>query len=210
MKLLRFVGSNIHGYLDINIKFNRDLTFITGINGSGKTSALNAIVALISPDLRTLSNLQFKDIQLELENNDERIIVSATTIENGVRMSSSATDETFSFNKYVIDPELPPHRQFDGEAEHYRDLLAANAGHPVLRSIGALPTPMFLGLDRRARFDDDISKRNRWLPTRLARSTRNVFASSLTGSLMEAEDLAATGYRDALIASGKIAEDLQR
>lgn len=210
MKLLRFMGSDIHGYLDINIRFNRDLTFVTGINGSGKTSALNAIVALISPDLRMLASLQFREIQLELENNNERIVVSATTIANGVRLSSSATDETFSFNKYVVDPDMPTHRQLDAEVEHYRDLLATNAGHLVLKSIGALPTPMFLGLDRRARFDDDLAKRNRWLPTRAPRTARNVFASSLVGSLLEAEELAATGYRDALIASGKIAEELQQ
>jgi predicted ATP-binding protein involved in virulence len=210
MKLVRFTGSGIHGYLKIVMKFNSQLTFITGINGSGKTSALNAIVALISPDLSILAGLQFDELSLELEHNAERIVVFATSREGTIVLSSSSSAETFQFKKYTADPDLPPSRQLDAEAEHYRDLFSANAAHPVLKSIAALPTPMFLGLDRRARYDDESLKRSRYLPSRLRPTSRNVFSTSLARSLADAEELAFTRYRDALIESGQIAEDLQR
>jgi predicted ATP-binding protein involved in virulence len=164
MKLVRFSGTGIHGYLTINIKFNVDLTFITGINGSGKTSALNAIVALISPDLRMLANLQFTEIQLEVENNSEIIVVSASTTENGVVLLSSVTPDLFAFNKYVVDPELPTHRQLDGEAEHYRDVFATNSTNPVLKSLPLYQPLCFLGwtdvlaLTRRSGSAPDFSR----------------------------------------------------
>ena len=69
---------------------------------------------------------------------------------------------------------------------------------------------MFLGLDRRARFEEDITKTSRLLTPRSIRSSRNVFATSLSRSLSDAEELAATNYRDALILSGQIAEELQQ
>ena len=211
MKLVRFTGSGIHGYLKIVVKFYPRLTFITGINGSGKTSALNAIVALISPELSVLAGLQFDELSLEIENNNEHIIVSAVGRDGSVDLSSSSSTEVFSFKKYISDPDLPPSRQYDLEVEHYRDLFTTNAGHPVLKSIAALPTPMFLGLDRRARYEDDIVKRSRYQsPRGFPRPTRNVFSTSLARSLTDAEDLAVTRYRDALIELGRIAEELQR
>jgi predicted ATP-binding protein involved in virulence len=157
MKLVRFTGYGIHGYLRITIKFNKNLTFITGINGSGKTSALNAIVALITPDLRILAGLQFSELSLELENNGEKITVSAATDAGGdILILSSMSKDKFSFKKYATDSDLPPSRQLEAEAEHYREVLSNNLLDPVLRSIGALPTPMFLGLDRRARYEDEV------------------------------------------------------
>jgi predicted ATP-binding protein involved in virulence len=209
MKLVRFTGSGIHGYLTIDVTFNEQLTFITGINGSGKTSTLNAIVALISPDLRILANLEFTEITLILEENGEKRFVSAVWDEAAVALFTSTSRDRFTFKKYVPDPDIPMSRQLDNEVQHYRDLLSASASHEVLRSISALPTPMFLGLDRRARYEDEISKRNRFVSPLVVRTTRNLFATSLANSLSDAEYLAATRYRDALIQSGKIAEQLQ-
>ena len=210
MRLIRFLGSGIHGFIKLNIKFNSDLTFITGINGSGKTSALNAIVALISPNLYTLAKLQFHEISVELINDDKHITVSANTTDNAILLHASSAVEPFLFVKYGLDPDLPPTRQLEAEYDHYRELFSANANHPVLKAIADLPTPMFLGLDRRARFEEDITKTSRLLTPRSIRSSRNVFATSLSRSLSDAEELRATNYRDALILSGQIAEELQQ
>ena len=58
MQVKRFRASKIHGYLDFNILFRSDLTFLTGINGSGKTSVgtpLNCISQTIWERRRTPS-----------------------------------------------------------------------------------------------------------------------------------------------------------
>jgi predicted ATP-binding protein involved in virulence len=51
MQLKRFKATAVHGFLNFDISFNEDVTFLTGINGSGKTSVVQSIIALISPSL---------------------------------------------------------------------------------------------------------------------------------------------------------------
>jgi predicted ATP-binding protein involved in virulence len=210
MKLIRFSAKGIHGFLNFSIKFNKDLTLLTGINGSGKTSALNAIVALITPDLAVLANLDFKELKLEINNDDATLSISALKVENRITLSVSSSEQSLTFSCYVGDPELPLHRQSEAENEHYRELLAYTADNPVVKTIASLPTPMFLGLDRRARFDEDVARRARSPISRARRSARNVFGGSLARSLDDAADLAETRYRDTLIESGSLTERLQR
>ena len=51
MKLLSFKSASLNGYLNFDIKFNDAVSFLVGINGSGKTSVLKAMMALVSPDI---------------------------------------------------------------------------------------------------------------------------------------------------------------
>ena len=68
---------------------------------------------------------------------------------------------------------------------------------------------MFLGLDRRSRFEHD-DRRRRSLPNRSTRVGRNVSGASLSRSLHDAAALASTRYRDTLIATGRIGDELRR
>jgi recombinational DNA repair ATPase RecF len=70
MQITRFFGTDIHGYLNFDVRFNAGLTFLTGINGSGKTSVIQSIIALISPSFFVLANLNFKTIRVELIHDD--------------------------------------------------------------------------------------------------------------------------------------------
>lgn len=38
MKLKKFKGKQIRGYMDFDIEFDESLTFLIGINGTGKTT----------------------------------------------------------------------------------------------------------------------------------------------------------------------------
>ncbi|MFM4997746.1 hypothetical protein [Aeromonas sanarellii] len=60
MLVKEFIGRSIYGHLNFNIKFNRDISFLVGSNGSGKTTALrmmNALVGFDPIDPDTLSRL---------------------------------------------------------------------------------------------------------------------------------------------------------
>src|ERR1035438_10053083 len=72
MKISRFACENVHGYLSFQLAFNPDLTFLTGINGSGKTTAVRAITALLTPSLRDLANIGYSDIAVEVEHEGPR------------------------------------------------------------------------------------------------------------------------------------------
>lgn len=131
MKLRRFSAKGIHGYLNFDVKFNERLTFLTGINGSGKTTVLSAVTALLSPDLAALQALDFGEIRLEFEDDDKKKrFIGAKKIDDKVSLSTSSVDSEFGYIKYIPDPTLPLYRQSESETEHYRELVTNSQEHP--------------------------------------------------------------------------------
>jgi len=210
MILSSFTAKNVHGYLNFDVHFNRRLSFLTGINGSGKTTVLNSVQALLSPDLSVLQSLSYERIRLNfLDESDKKSFIEASQSESEIQISCGNTTQKFSFIRYVPDPALPTSRQSEGEAEYFRDLMATSRSHPVMTFISSLPTPMFLGLDRRAKLAAEERRpgmlyRPRYTPYR--RPSRGMLGTSLN----EAEDIVVDAYRDAQMASGRVSEDLQR
>lgn len=126
-----------------------------------------------------------------------------------IELSCSDHKILFEYTRYIPDPALPTSRQNEGELEHFRDLVATSMNHPVMSFIAGLPTPMFLGLDRRAKIAADerrpgLMYRPRYIPHR--RPSRGMLGTSLN----EAEDIVVDAYRDARISSGRVSEELQR
>jgi predicted ATP-binding protein involved in virulence len=195
MQLKRFKATAVHGFLNFDISFNEDVTFLTGINGSGKTSVVQSIIALISPSLSTLANLLFDRMEVEITHDDCDLSISATRTNNSVTLSTSRTDESFTIPPYIPAPDEPSYRSADGETQFYLDLTTTRSPHAVIELINSLPTPMFLDLDRRARFQTETEQRRVALP-RGARRARNIFNISLTGSLLHATALAEGRYRE--------------
>lgn len=163
------------------------------------------MIALISPDLAMLADLEYANISVEVEHDGEIKRIRASPRESAVALEFSGVGEPFVFSKYVPDPDEPTYRQADSEVEYYRDIASQKASHPVLRAISSLPTPMFLGIDRRSSLGIGRS-----ILSRQARFGRNIFSKSLAGSLAAAANMAETRYRDALIQSGRVGERLQR
>lgn len=52
MRIISFKGQEVFGYLDFDIKFNSDISFLIGSNGSGKTTVLQLIRALLTPSFK--------------------------------------------------------------------------------------------------------------------------------------------------------------
>ena len=55
----------LHGYMNKEIDFRSDINLIVGINGSGKTSVLNAVSWLLQPSIPDLCTTQFDEIRLD-------------------------------------------------------------------------------------------------------------------------------------------------
>ena len=64
MKLISLIAEEVHGYLKFNIYFNEQLTFLSGINGSGKTTALKLIIGLVQPSFQFLNDIRYKFAEL--------------------------------------------------------------------------------------------------------------------------------------------------
>ena len=51
----------------LSTRFNNDINFFIGVNGTGKTTAINMIAAALNADFATLDRLEFKKISIELK-----------------------------------------------------------------------------------------------------------------------------------------------
>ncbi|EHI9298747.1 AAA family ATPase [Vibrio vulnificus] len=140
MKLLHFRAQGVHGYLDFDVDFRPDVNFFAGLNGSGKTTALNMIMALLTPSVDKLLEIRFSNASLTVEKAKDIIRIECNKIDDDIRLSIN--------NEYAI---------LGQEDISYEDIHFSNrrvrAAHEkssdVIRAIRRLASPMFLSLDRR-------------------------------------------------------------
>ena len=187
MKIERFVGRSVNGYLNFDVKFFRDLTFLTGINGSGKTSALNSIAALLLPRLDYLAGQDFQEISIELSHLGKNVRLAAKKIETGAELTCSIFEnEVLTVSEFEEPEPAPPYRREEYEEEYYRELASRNAENSILKYIISLPTPMYLGLNRRSLSMEPNRSRFRSLTATRRKHKRNIFGRSLEAGLTEA------------------------
>ena len=196
MKIKRFTGRKVNGYLNFDIGFFDELTFITGINGTGKTSALNSIAALLLPRFDYLAREYFEKISLEISH--QNVEVSLSAMKSGTKTELSCSlfpDEKFPVVEFDPPDTIPPHRVQEYEDEHYRNIFAQNVEHPVLNFIDGLPTLMYLGLDRRSLSIGNNRFRSGHRPIPRMRKRKNIFSRSLEEGLSEALILSRERFR---------------
>ncbi len=74
MKIKKFIGQNVHGYLNFDITFDLSLNFLIGINGTGKTTVLNLIDGMLNLNLKPLVMAAFDSIKLICLTRSQQII----------------------------------------------------------------------------------------------------------------------------------------
>jgi predicted ATP-binding protein involved in virulence len=180
----------VHGLLDFDIEFFSSLTFLVGINGSGKTTAVKGLSALLAPSLVMLADMRYDRMEVEIRHEGKELTILSTRDEAGIRLQTSETNK-----EELVVPTLPrltyqvPHRR-DQLIEFYREHEAANATHPVMQFLKQLPTPMFLNIERRFEELQEVRP-----SSVIRRRTHNVFSSSLATSLLQAAGLAEDHFR---------------
>lgn len=187
MKIVRFVGKSVNGYMNFDIHFFDRLTFITGINGSGKTSVLNSIAALLLPRLDYLSGEYFDEISIELMHDDETVTLSATKNDSATILTCTSHPECeFRIVAFVPPEPMSVRRAREYEKEYYQDVLARNSENPIIGYIESLPTPMYLGVDRRSITATGGRPRYGSRGMGSSRVRRNIFGRTLEVGLGEA------------------------
>lgn len=187
LKIAGFTGRKINGFLDFDLNFHDHLTFVTGINGTGKTSAINSIVALLFPRLDYLSAEDFELISLEIEHNSEKVALSASKNGHFTKLKCSRYPAQFvSIEPFERDDSMPMHRAVEQEEEFFKEQLGRNRDNPVIEFFEELPSPMYLGLDRRSLSFDTMKSRYYGRARQRYPYRRKVFSRSLGPSLEEA------------------------
>lgn len=140
MKSIRsFSASEVYGTTDFDINFFEDLTFLYGLNGSGKTTALRLIMALLTPSIKSLIEIPFTKIELHGQlriGNDIHIVCDK---------QGPAINLTTTLVPDLLTVQVP--RMDMDEVDLYIEREYRN--HPVIIAIREISSPIFLGLDRR-------------------------------------------------------------
>lgn len=141
MKLISFTANSVHGYLDFSLKLRTDVNFIAGLNGSGKTTVLNIIAALLTPSIEELAKIEFKTASLTvLKDDGQQIEINARQSEDLLTIYLQGTN---SIDHELLEVNLQ-------DAKHYdRSGFTKYRGNLIFKYINKLPSPMYLSLDRR-------------------------------------------------------------
>jgi len=165
MNITRFEATGVNGYLNFDISFNDSITFLIGINGSGKTTAIKLILGLLSPSWINLTQIKYSYAQVECKLQDEYFTIRAEkTDTDKVRLSLSYSDPAkktiASLVKVqdisMINPNEVTRFGLRSLANRYSRFEAHFIDLEVVKSIRLLNSPVFLGLDRRIHEGSEI------------------------------------------------------
>lgn len=197
-----FVAKKVYGYLDFNIKFNKDISFLVGGNGAGKTTALKLMNALVTPNFKDLLQIPFESISLVVEDNREISEISAAFLNKHIALRISSVEDELQLPLY-LGSEFEFSKHTSDKSEEFFDSVGRKyVDHEVVQRISKIASPIFLGLDRRhENFDggstDYYFEREMRLRAGAGKTigSKRLIRGSLGISLMETELLVQNAYR---------------
>lgn len=155
MRLKRFIGKDVRGYMNFDINFRDSVTFLIGINGSGKTTVIKLLSGLLTPSFIDLTQIDYSEIELTCEklSDQSQIIIRCKkdtgkmTLDywdtiNRKHISNSIPFMRDMINKRRVEMEMINMDRINHSMMLFEDM-------EVVHKIKDLRTPLFLGLNRR-------------------------------------------------------------
>jgi len=202
VKLKSFTASKVYGYLAFTIDFHSDLSFLVGVNGSGKTTILRLIQALLTPSLRDLISIPFKRASVTFENQGESFTISSKKSIEKLSLSVTTIDKFLSLPN-IGQEELDYMLSREGRnSDFFQEFQLKHSDHEVFKFISQINAPVFLGLERihknlSERTGENFFERERMLSSNAKRGLRfrRVIEGSLAAGLMETQALVQDTYK---------------
>lgn len=211
MKISKLQATGVHGYLPLQVEFFDDLTFLTGLNGSGKTSALRLLMALLTPSLEELGTISYSSASVTVVEDGKVIEVSAKRIPEGVVLSIS----TLASSLTITSAELELLQEVRRREEPRSPVMEKYLSHPIYQAIRTISTPMFLGLDRRlfgpSIGTEDLSeaRRREYIARRYWPEDPNFRNTSMAAGLIEVNYLVVTRMQEIRASQEQLDERLR-
>lgn len=212
MKITRFSAINVHEFLPIDIKFYDELTFLTGLNGSGKTSALRLLMALLTPNIEEFSRISFSSAVVTLDDRGKTLHITATRSPVGLTL----TIDSAALPLEVTSSELQLLGDAQRRDESSSPVFSMIAAHEVYKAIRSLSTPMFLGIDRRffspsTPLEDGLDVRRRvHMSARFLSENLGNRGSAAVAGLSEVNSLVVTKMQEIRAEQETLDEELRR
>lgn len=211
MKLKKFKAKGVFGYLDFDIQFLDEITFLTGINGSGKTTALRLIMALTTPSIRELDEVIHECAEVHIQTDANIFSISSECKKESITIKVSDVSEELTFARIDIRQyEDRPNSQERIE-EHYSIVEEKLSNHAVIQFLTGLDTPTFLGLERRQQLGE-LERRIVFDPRTgrtMTRQRRAPFRGTLGASLADIQLLIQDLFRKIRIRQDQLNEQLK-
>ncbi|WP_167761375.1 AAA family ATPase [Duganella callida] len=159
MKIAKFSATKVHGHYNFDFRFFPDINFLVGINGSGKTTALRLIQAILTLDFSTLQTIKFSRLVLVVERDNRNHEIQIHNEGKGlvVIFDGTPADQHVPF---LGDEERILYMKNDRLDDHYEQLrlqFLKSLGDSNRRLISG-EHPLFLGLERRTnRYDEELN-----------------------------------------------------
>jgi hypothetical protein len=194
MRLINFTCRNLNSFLTREINFFPDVSFLHGINGSGKTTILRAIASLLTPDPLWLVNATYDYVAVDLDHESQRLRIASLKNENGVvtvtisgfvELQDSVGSDEIRFLSRMGDEDYVRLHDPDDLVERSRLVIQKLK---TLEFISSIPTPIFLGLDRTTLTPSAVARAPR---SSRARAVHPYFRTQLDDAIVEAERLLA-------------------
>ncbi len=181
----RVIIEGFWGERKLDFNLNDDINFIIGINGSGKTTAVNLIVAALTADFQELDRLDFSKITIKLKSSENRkkpsVVISKknnsdlpfSSIEYEIRPSASEPPVKYSLDDYEEQMVLRRYSRHVLEREIYR-----RHGRNISNVLGDLVNVSWLSVHRASvernpreddRFESTVDRKLNELSNRLVR-----------------------------------------
>lgn len=165
MKLKQVSVSKLHGIFTKRIGLSDDYTFIHGINGTGKTSILKAMQAILEPDLEWIATAKYDSISVQIEEKGEKIHFrfsrSGSNIIVKSRIGNSHEMEEYDIQRidFIFDNFSRRDVNNDVDRSVLRNaVFEIFSQSEIIKKIQSIPTPIFLGLNRTSSFDADFDQ----------------------------------------------------
>lgn len=153
VKIKKLKIEKLHDYIDYDIEFNDDVTFLYGDNGCGKTTVLNIITSIITGKVYELFKYQFNSIALKYSEQKSK---SMKTII--IHKSDEYRTITINYNKENYEIEIQRIRIMEERNEEINEIERYYfSEYKVLSDIKNEFSYIYLPLNRNGSINNDTS-----------------------------------------------------
>lgn len=209
MKLISFYVENMRGYITKKINFRDSVTFLIGINGSGKTTVLKLLNGLLKPSLKELVEIEFSYLKLELEDDQSKNTSLYCRKENDAVMigyNNGFEEKVYSFDvsRYLLLSKSK--ESFSLEDEELERMYMDFSATKVYNVIRRMSMPVILGLNR-THFPKRPIIRNR--PTTFPVTYESDKSDDMTKALMKVQSLVYDFILESARRQSKLSEEFK-